>query len=162
MRRRYKTHINRSGAMTLNITSMTDMFTILLVFLLQNFAASQVEIEPLANLRLPASISDKNPVDGVKIGISQNELLIDKIKIADLKDKHFNPSDLDQNDSNFIPALFNHLQTLNKNNPKIAESGKALLQADKDLDYDTLRKVLYTSSMAGFPNVKLVVQMGTK
>lgn len=162
MRSRYKPQIKRSGAMTLNITSMTDMFTILLVFLLQNFAASQVDLEPISTLRLPASISDKNPITGVKLGLSQKELLIDRTKILDLNDKHFRKADLDENDVNFIPVLFNHLQNLNKENPKLAETGRVLLQADRDLDYDTLRKVLYTSSMAGFPNVKLVVQMGTK
>lgn len=162
MRRRYKVPINRNGQMSLNITSMTDMFTILLVFLLQNFATSNVEIDPVAGVRLPASIIDKNPIEGVKIGLSQKELLIDKTKIVDLAGKRFRNIDLDQNDSNFIPALFNQLQNMNKANPTLAKEGKVLLQADRDLEYDTLRKVMYTSSMAGFPNIKLVVQLGTK
>jgi len=159
MRKRFK-HKIATPQMTLNITSMTDMFTILLVFLLQNYTASQVEIDPIEGLRLPSSVSEKNPVDGVKIGVSTTELRVDKDKLLDLQSSAFKPTDIDSHDTNFLPGLFNHLQELNKKNPKLAETGKVLLQADKELSYNTLRKVMYTASMAGFPNIKMVVQVG--
>ena len=62
-------------------------------------------------------------------------------------------SAVDPKDLNFIRPLFDELQKLN------AKSGVVLLQADQELPYSTLRKVMYTASMAGFPNVKLVTSV---
>ncbi|MEQ1665743.1 MAG: biopolymer transporter ExbD, partial [Bdellovibrionales bacterium] len=69
-RTRYKPDLKRNQSFTLNITSMTDMFTILLVFLLQTFASADVQIDPIDGLRLPSSTTDKNPVEGVKISLT--------------------------------------------------------------------------------------------
>ena len=152
-RTRYKPEIKRNQTFTLNITSMTDMFTIMLVFLLQSFASGQVNIEPVAGLRLPSSNSDKNPIEGVKLSMSQSELRIDQKTLAQIKNNEVESSAVDPKDLNFIRPLFDELQKLN------AKSGVVLLQADQELPYSTLRKVMYTASMAGFPNVKLVTSV---
>ena len=147
----------------LNITSMTDMFTILLVFLLQSYSTSQVEITPEANLRLPTSATTANPVEAVKISLSKDALKIDRDKIADVKDSEFLAQDLESTDANFIKPLFEKLDHMAKNSTekeKWVKEGKILLQADKDLPYATLRKVMYTASMAGFPQLKLVTMVG--
>ena len=157
-RTRYKPEIKKNQSFTLNITSMTDMFTIMLVFLLQSFAAGEVPLEQATGIRLPASITEKNPVDGVKVSITMNELKLDQKLLAEVKNRDLVASAIDPQDSNFIKPLFEELQKINteltaKKDHKI---GRILFQADQDLPYSTLRKVMYTASMAGFPNVKLV------
>lgn len=158
-RQRFEVPIKKNQSFTLNITSMTDMFTILLVFLLQNFAA-EVAIDPVEGLRLPSSTSEKNPVFAVKLAISPTALKFEDKTIAKVEDNKIEQAAVDGKDSNFIKPLFDQLQEVNKKDDKIAKSGKVLLQADKDLPYTTLRKVMYTASMAGFPNVKLVTTAG--
>ncbi|WP_413587201.1 ExbD/TolR family protein [Bdellovibrio sp. HCB274] len=153
----------QTSTFTLNITSMTDMFTILLVFLLQSYSTSTVEIIPENGIRLPTSATMANPVEAVKISLSKDALKIDKDKIADVKDTEFLPQDLEATDSNFIKPLFEKLDHLAKNSTekeKWVKEGKILLQADRDLPYATLRKVMYTASMAGFPQLKLVTMVG--
>lgn len=158
-RKRFQLPIKRNQSFTLNITSMTDMFTIMLVFLLQNFA-SEVNIDPVAGLRLPQSTSDKNPVLGVKLSISPTELRFEDKVIAQVNGQNIDSSVIDKNDSNFIRPLFDELQKYNKENEKLAKTGNVLLQADQDLPYATLRKVMYTASMAGFPKLKMITTVG--
>jgi len=159
-RRRFEVPIKKNQSFTLNITSMTDMFTIMLVFLLQSFAAGEVNIEPVAGIRLPQSSTEKNPVDGVKLSISPTELKFDQKVVALVKNQNIDTASIDANDSNFIKPLFDELQKFNKDNEKLAKTRKILLQADQELPYSTLRKVMYTASMAGFPKLKLVTTAG--
>lgn len=163
MRRRFELPKQKS-TFGLNITSMTDMFTILLVFLLQTYSTSTVELIPEAGLRLPQSSSNTNPVEAIKLVVSKDVVKIDKTKIASMKNADFETKDLDPNDSNFILPLFNELDKLAKdeklkNDPAVKE-GRILLQADSGLPYSVLRKVMYTASMAGFPQLKLVTLVG--
>ncbi len=159
-RTRVKVNIKRSQTFGLNITSLTDMFTILLVFLLQNFAAGEVQIDPAEGVRLPQSMTDKNPVDGAKLSISSKEIKFDQKIVALIKDNKVDSASLDASDNQFIKPLFDELKKLNMANEKLAKTGKVLLQADENLPYETLRKVMYTASMAGFPNLKLVTTVG--
>lgn len=159
-RKRYQIDVKKNQTFGLNITSMTDMFTILLVFLLQTYSTSDVNIEPVDGLRLPASNTDRNPVDGVKISLSPTELKFDQTKIANVQNKMIDASAIDSNDSNFIKPLFEELQKYNKANEKSPKIGKVLLQADQNLPYGVVRKVMYTASMAGFPNLKMVTVVG--
>lgn len=160
-RRKGYTPPRRAATFGLNITSMTDMFTILLVFLLQTFSSSDVEIVPVNNLNLPATTSNLNPIEGVRVSLSTNELKIGDHLVASLEGKQFLAKDLDQKDPNFLPLLFNELNELakNKDNKEFLKEGRLLLQADVSLPYDTLRKVLYTASMAGFPQLKMVAML---
>ena len=159
-RTRYKPEIKKNQSFALNITSMTDMFTILLVFLLQTFASADVQIDPVEGLRLPSSNTEKNPVIGIKISITHNQLTIDKVLLAQIKNNEFEKIVLDPSDSNFIRPLFIALQKINTEKNIKDSPGKILFQADQDLPYSTIRKVMYTASMAGFPNLKLVTVAG--
>ena len=161
-RRRFEPNVKKNSTFALNITSMTDMFTILLVFLLQTYSTSDVQIIPENNLRLPASASQSNPVEAIKLSLSTEALKIDQTKLADLKNSDFLPQDLESTDSNFIKPLFDQLDKLAKNSADkdYVKEGRILLQADKELPYATLRKVMYTASMAGFPQLKLVTLVG--
>lgn len=160
-RKRYMPEIERNQSFALNITSMTDMFTILLVFLLQTFATSEVQIDPVQGLRLPASQTDKNPVEGIKISLSPTELKMEKTSIAAVHNNVIDGASIDKNDSNFIRPLFDELQKINAaKDAKNNKIGKILFQADQAMPYAMIRKVMYTASMAGFPNVKLVTVAG--
>jgi biopolymer transport protein ExbD len=155
-RKRFSVDIKKKQSFGLNITSMTDMFTILLVFLLQTYSTNEVQVDSVEGLRLPTSEIDRNLVDGVKISLSPTELLFDRTKIANVLNNKIEASMIDPNDSNFIKPLFDELQKFNKANEKSVKIGKVLFQADQNLPYSVVRKVMYTASMAGFPNLKMV------
>jgi biopolymer transport protein ExbD len=156
-RKRFKPNIKKTSVFGLNINSMTDMFTIMLVFLLQNYSTSQVEIIPEKGMRLPASNSTSNPVEGIRLSLSKDELKVGKESVSRATDAK---------DGNFIPALFTVLDKMakedavnEKQKPHVKE-GRILLQADESVPYAELRKVMYTASMAGFPQLKLITMVG--
>jgi biopolymer transport protein ExbD len=159
-RNRFKVPIKKNQTFGLNITSMTDMFTILLVFLLQSYNAAEVNIDPVQGVRLPTSASEKNLVNGVKLSISGSELKFDQTVLAKIENNKIEQAAIDPNDSKFIKPLFEQLQKFNKENEKLAQTGKVLFQADQELPYGLISKIMYTASMAGFPNLKLVTTVG--
>ncbi len=163
-RRRYEVPIKKNSTFGLNITSMTDMFTILLVFLLQSYSTSEVELTQTQGLRLPSSASFVSPTQGLQISLSSKELKVGEKSVANLQGTSFNNVDLESSDPNFIKPLFDELDKIakdenNKDKPHIKD-GKILFQADRTLPYSTLKKVMYTASMAGFPQLKLVTILG--
>lgn len=151
----------------IQITSMVDMFVILLVFLIKSYSTSPVQITPSQDLRLPASISTTNPVDILKLIVSKKGVFLEDKKIVDLEEGVINRASLDSSDANFIPVLFNSLDAeakktleIAKVNSQIQFEGKILVQADKDLSYEILQKVMHTSAVAGYSDIKFAVLGG--
>ena len=148
----------------IQVTSMVDMFVILLVFLIKSYSTSPVQVNPSADIRLPSSISEANPVDVLKLMVSKTGVYVEGQKVIDLVDGQIDKKYLDSSDANYIPELFKHLdgeakktQDIAKVNTTITFEGKILVQADKDLAYDMLRKVMHTSAVAGYSDVKFAV-----
>lgn len=163
-RKRFQPNIKKNSTFFLNINSLTDMFTIMLVFLLQTYSTADVEVSPVAGLRLPASNTSLNPVEGARVTVSKDELRMGDHVLTSLKDKQFAAKDTDVNDPNFLPVLFAELDKLAKDeatkDKEWVKQGRVLLQADVAVPYQTLKKVMYTASMAGFPQLKLVTMVG--
>jgi biopolymer transport protein ExbD len=148
----------------IQITSMVDMFVILLVFLLKSYSTSPVNINPSDKLTLPASSSAKNPVDVLNLSVSKIGIFVDNKKIVDLQDGNLDVKDVESTDTQFIRPLYAELDAQADKSRKIAAvndtlefDGKVILQADRSLPYELLRKVMYTSMMAGYADVKIAV-----
>lgn len=156
-RRRFTSPSKKNTGITVNITSLTDMFTVMLVFLLQTYNTSEVQIEPPKDLRLPSSNSEAVLTQGYQLYLSSESLKYDNELIASLKNSDFEAKDKEDKDPNFIKPLFAHLDKLMKETKdKNIKEGKLLLLVDKDLPYSAIKKVMYTASMAGFPQLKLI------
>lgn len=148
----------------IQITSMVDMFVILLVFLLKSYSTSPVIITPKDGMRIPESSATLDPVDVVKLVVSQDAVFVEEKKIMDLDKGKFKKEQVDPNDPAFVRALYEalneraqHAKEISKVNDSFEFDGKVLMQADRDLAYDVLQKVMYTSMMAGYADVKLAV-----
>lgn len=148
----------------IQITSMVDMFVILLVFLLKSYSTSPIQITPSKELTLAESTSTKDPEDVLKIVVSKKGIFVEDRKVVDLNQGVVNSKDTDANDPMFIRKLYEALDKEAEKSRKIASvnesitfEGKVLMQADRDLDYATLEKVLYTSTIAGYSDMKLAV-----
>ena len=74
----------KSAAPQVMLTSMIDMFTILLVFLLKSYTA--VDITPAADMKLPLSTAERPPEMALKITISKEAILLDDREIAPIKE----------------------------------------------------------------------------
>lgn len=148
----------------IQITSMVDMFVILLVFLLKSFSTSPVNITPKDGMTLSESTSLVDPVDVVKLIVSQDGVFVENKKIIDLAKGKVDAKDVDAADPSFIRPLYEaldehakHAKEISKVNDSFEFDGQVLLQADRDLPYEVLQRVMYTSMMAGYSDVKLAV-----
>jgi biopolymer transport protein ExbD len=153
-----------ASAFKIQITSMVDMFVILLVFLLKSYSTSPVNVTPKEGLRIPESTSTTDPVDVVKLIVAQDGIFVEEKKVMELRNGQIPTGGADANDPSFLRALYEALDArakLAKNISKVNDSfefdGKVLMQADRHLPYALLQKVMYTSMMAGYADVKLAV-----
>ena len=73
-------------------------------------------------------------------------------------------SAIDAHDPSFLRSLFEALDEraklakgISQVNDSFEFDGKVLMQADRDMPYEILQKIMYTSMMAGYADVKLAV-----
>lgn len=142
----------------LNITSMLDMFTILIIFLLKSYSAEGIILTIPADLYLPSSTTQSLPEPGLVIEVSKNSLVVDGTVL---------PVDLDQierSDSLLIPELLDTLsakvrwyEQITAVNPEVDFTGQMVLEGDREIPFRLLKKILYTSGQAGFINQSLAV-----
>ncbi len=153
-----------ASSFKIQITSMVDMFVILLVFLLKTYSTSPVNITPKNGLRIPESTATTDPVDVVKLIVAEDGVFVEDKKVMELEKGRVPASMLDNNDPSFLKALYTALddraklaKSISAVNDSFEFDGKVLMQADRELPYELLQKIMYTSMMAGYADVKLAV-----
>ncbi len=142
----------------LNITSMLDMFTILIIFLLKSYSAEGVILPIPADLHLPDSTTQAQPAPGLIIELSRDVIIVNGTTL---------PLDLEKvenSDSLIIPELYDYLsrrvkqyEEISSANPDMKFTGRMVLEGDREIRFRLLKKILYTSGQAGFINQSLAV-----
>ncbi len=146
----------KSTEMSLQITSMADIFMILLVFLLKNYSTSITSITPSTHLTLPQVLKSNAQVrESLKVEISRNVVVVDDKPIVRLNNFQFAPSEtLHGADSPTLEQVFAHQRKL----LPIPNLGSGLVvMADQQTPYSTLKRVVASAAQAGFVNLQLVV-----
>jgi hypothetical protein len=143
---------------------MIDMFTIILVFLLKSYAASSVEIAVNKDVRLPSSTASGAPVEALKLIVSTKGIYVDDQQVARVENGVIPREFLDGSDNKFIRPLYDALKyqadkskAIASQNKDVEFEGKVIFQADQGLGYSLLKKVMYTSSFAGYTDFKFAV-----
>jgi len=146
-----------------DITSLLDILTILLVFLLQSFNSSGVVINVPKDIEIPRSTSETINSFGVNVQVSKSQIWVDDKEIVNTKDVE--PQHLYDEGGRRIIPLFNELtkiretiQQAEKLSPEVKKfSGVANLVIDKSLKYNYLKRIMYTCAAAGYKEFKFVV-----
>lgn len=143
----------------LNITSMLDMFTIILVFLLKQMDAEGQLITQAENLKLPGSTSQKTP-EGVSLQVivDRNYVLVDNQQVVETEIVH-------KQDSLFVGGMIPIMEDMREKEKNAAlargeepeESGQVIVQLDKNLEYDIMYKVMATCGYTGFNKISFAV-----
>jgi biopolymer transport protein ExbD len=147
----------------LNITPMMDMMTILLVFLLKQFAVQQAA-SMSEGLQLPSSSIEKQRPPGVNITITQNAILVEGDAVTTVRAGAVDPAvKRDGANSYYITPLVDVLTKHANRLKKIAALGgtpfdrTATVMVDKNTPYRLLTEVLYSAGQAEFSNYRLAV-----
>lgn len=152
-----------SGAFDLDITSLLDILTIIMVFLLQSYNSSGVVINVPKEIALPTSNSETLSTYGVNIQVSKSQIWVDDKEI--LNTESIDTTQLFDEGGRRIIPLYNQLVKIKetiKQSEKLSPeaktfSGVANLVVDKSLKYSYLKRVMYTCAAAGFKEFKFVV-----
>lgn len=151
-----------SEDVALQITSMADIFTILLVFLLKSSSSGAVSINPTQGLLLPQANSSQPAPEALKLEVSEKGILIEEKSVAQLKNFEFDPADIRKD--GVSSHLDQHLEMARKRQSVIAKAnsdvqvdGKILVIADSRTPYKTLKTVLASAAIHGYTDFKLVV-----
>jgi biopolymer transport protein ExbD len=159
---RYRTRGKKNQVFDIDITSLLDILTILLVFLLQNYNSSGVVINVPEGIELPRSESESLNNFGINIQVSANQIWVDDKEILNSEAQ---PNQIyDQGGRRIIP-LYDELVRVKEKIKSVEKSvegatkfsGLANLIMDKSLKYDYIKRIMYTCAEAGFKEYKFVV-----
>jgi biopolymer transport protein ExbD len=157
------TRRKKNNSFEIDITSLLDILTILLVFLLQSYNSSGVIINIPKGIELPKSASESINTFGVNIQVSKTQIWVDDTEVLNSETANQGPV-FDEGKRRIVP-LYNELvkiketiKATEKKSPDAKKfSGIANLVVEKSIKYDYLKRVMYTCAAAGFKEYKFVV-----
>jgi biopolymer transport protein ExbD len=153
---RIKRHNTSDPKVGLNLTSMMDMFTIILVFLIKTFSTEGQLMHPSQDLTLPKSTTEQSPEVALGVTVSREWILVNEKPVEKLEN-------VTKSNELLIPRLQQALQTYAKEAKRMEEqygikfSGKVTIQGDYKMPYSTLLKVMATCGRSEYPNMRLAV-----
>jgi len=130
-------------AVSLSLTSMVDMFAILVIFLLANNGQVKDWVQVEHNIRLPQAKASDEAKQATTLQIAKEGIFADGKQIADTMKVSKGPL--------VIGPLKNYLASL-----KIKD-GYINLVGDENVPFGAMRRIITTCQDAGFPNVNLAV-----
>ena len=140
---------------TLGLTSMMDVFTILVFFLLVNSGDTELLKAP-KDVSLPESIVENKPRETVVIFVEKDEVLVQgepTVSIADIvadsKGRSIAP----------IAARLKDLRgrVIGVQTQAVARSEEVTILADKSIPFDVIRRVMATCTAQGYTHISLAV-----
>ncbi len=166
-RRNKRAHASkREVVAVLQLTAMVDMFTVLVVFLLQNYASTN-QILPISNqVDLPQATSTAQLVPSLVVIFSKDAVLFNGQKMATFsevqRDKDWMIEKLRDRVNQEIEILKKETKndvvvTKREGVSRIFPYEKLTLQADEDIDFLSIKKIMYTLTEAGVREINFAV-----
>jgi biopolymer transport protein ExbD len=143
-----------SEEMALQITSMADIFTIILVFLLKTTASGITSISPNGAM-LPVGRGAEITKETLKLEVSKDIVSVDDKNV--LKLTNFEIPVTEVQEGGMSQSVFQALMEKRKNHQEGNEQSQLLVLADQDTPYSTLKTVLASAANSGFVDLQLVV-----
>ncbi len=145
---------NRVKIGKMNLTSLMDVFTILVFFLLVNSGSVEL-VEAPKDVKLPESRQEAKPRETVVISISPEAVIVQGKAVARVQDV------LEGNAGSLEP-LAARLTELKESivgpaTMSVAESQEVTILADKSVPFIVVRKIMSACTGEGYENVSLAV-----
>lgn len=139
-----------AGRERLPLTSMVDMMTILIVFLLQSFSDDGILLAPSPEVALPVAATGDRPQVSLSIEVTGGEIRIDGTEVCTTVEA--------RHAATVIPQLASALEA--RSAAVGADEGlrRVLIQCDRGQEFALLKRVLRTCSDAGYENPELLVE----
>ena len=150
---------------SLNITSLMDVLTVLLFFLLKSFTVSSTSMDVTNGLRLPASSHEKKIEDTITLAFTPTEIRSGNEVLVRLSKGNFRPVDIGPDHRTLLPVQSFLKEQLVKRNEifgksvdkKLLPPGRLLIQADQSLPFEKVKFLLHSASTSGYSDFDFVV-----
>jgi len=138
----------------LPLTSLMDVFTILVFFLMVNQSSVEVLQQP-REIELPESILETKPRETVVIFVGRDQVLVQGVPVASVGEI----AAAGNIDIEPIGARLRELSgsVIGLSTQAVADSQEVTLLADKSIPFSILKKILATCTAEGYTRVSLAV-----
>ena len=145
---------NKQTIPKMNLTSLMDVFTILVFFLLVNSANTEV-LETPKQITLPASVVEEKPRETVVIFVSPDEVTVQGESVV-------RTDQIAGFDGQSIAPIADRLREIGERvigikTKTVAESREVTLLADRRVPFDVIKKVMSTATGQGYGRISLAV-----
>lgn len=153
-RRMKRMERNRKRVTGLNLTSLMDVFTILVFFLLANSSSSEVLATP-KQIKLPDSVVETKPRETIVILVGPETVLVQGETVVATPD-------LLVMKSNEVPEITERLSQLERNvigisTKSVLAAREVTILADKTIPFRVLKKIMSTCTASGYGRISLAV-----
>lgn len=145
---------NRMKLTKMNLTSLMDVFTILVFFLLVNSGSVEVLDAP-KDVSLPESLVESKPRETVVIFVSKDEVLVQGKSVAMVADILGGEASTMNEISARLAELKNNV--IGTNTQIIAATQEVTILADKSVPFIVIKQIMSTCTREGYENVSLAV-----
>jgi len=143
---------------TLILTSLMDILTVLVLFLLKSFVMEGEVVSPVPGVSLPESSSNAAPQASIVIAIFNDTVMMNGEVVASVS-RAVASEDL------LIEPLADRLDDAREQSAEIARlrgtpeefNGKVSIQGDREIGFAILQRVMYTCSVSGYEHISLAV-----
>ena len=158
MRERKRRSSEGAVVARLQLTSLIDIFTVLLLFLLKSLVVGGAVVSPFPGVNLPPSSSTASFKESPVVVVAKNQIVVDGEAVCPTED-------VVQSQELKVGELEQALAGVRQKTEALAEragssrkfEGKLILQADETIPFHVLQKVMYTSQTVGFYDITLAV-----
>jgi len=147
---RFSTADASDGTCRPQLTSLVDVMTILLVFLLKSFSVEGNLVTPAGDLELPLSSARKPPTPTCAIEITRNAISSEGTIIAPLQT-------VAEQESLLVGSLDDWMTLQRQRCADTAKMREVLIQSDREIPFHVVKRVMYTCSKAGFRDFSVLV-----
>ncbi len=163
----------RSTTAVLQLTAMVDMFTVLVIFLLQAYTSNPTILINPEEVSLPQAQETKDLKPAAVVTIAKGNVYVEKVQVATMAEVEASTDwvlpklqqelfqQLQNKKAEYEGKLRTRIQNIIGTEPNPSEDPnqwrKVTLQADKDINYLSVKKVMYTVSAAGAGEINFAV-----
>ncbi len=152
-------HGGKSLDASIPLVPFIDFLITLVVFLLMSFSASGELLAQVPNLKMPTAGNVKNLEPGIAvIAINADVITVGGTRVENTRtvaqDAQIRPID------GIVQYLEQEKRKYSLIHPGKVFQGEVILQADENVDYRVIKKVMFSAAQAGYANINFAVNNG--
>lgn len=139
---------------TVVLTSLMDIFIVMVIYLLMNQSIG-VDVAPPRAIKLPDSVADSQPRQTVVMTVGNKDVVVQGERVATI-------AEVLESKEDYIEVVGKRMLKIREsyigiNDESLANSIEVTIMADRSIPFKVLKKLMSTSSSVGYSKISLAV-----